>query len=259
MEPLIELENVSFRTEDFDILTKISMTAMKNETTVIMGGLGSGKSTLLKIIAGIYPPDSGRVLLNGMDFQSLSFKETSAFRKSSGFVFQDSALWGNTSIYRNISLPLEFHFTGMSGKEIEGKVLDLIERIGFHDPVHSRPSTLSIGEQKIVSFMRAVVTNPEILFLDDPTQGMDSQFSKKLIDIIKEFKDRKCSIIAVSHDASLVSLLADKIIILKHGELVEAGMFDEIKKSRDPYVKAILSHVLGEAASFDTDLLDLLK
>jgi ABC-type transporter Mla maintaining outer membrane lipid asymmetry ATPase subunit MlaF len=259
MEQLITLEHASFRTEDFEILKDISFSIPRNETTIIMGGLGCGKSTLLKVIAGIYPPDSGRMFLDGVNFQSLSFKETSRFRKTSGFVFQDSALWANTSIFKNISLPLEFHYSGMLKKEIEAKVMSLIERIGFHDPVNSRPATLSIGEQKIISFLRAVVTNPEILFLDDPTQGMDSQFSKKLIEIIKEFKDRKAPIIAVSHDSAMVSLLADRIVILKHGELVEFGRFDEVKKSRDPYVRAILSHILGEAASFDTDLLDLLK
>jgi phospholipid/cholesterol/gamma-HCH transport system ATP-binding protein len=259
MEPMIELEEVNFKSEEFDILTNISLTASKNETTVIMGGLGSGKSTLLKIIAGIYPPDSGRVLYGGVNFHSLSFKEAAKFRKSSGFVFQDSALWANTSIYKNISLPLEYHNPGMPGKEVEARILALVERIGFHDPLHLRPSTLSSGEQKIVSFLRAVVTNPDILFLDDPTQGMDSHFSASLIRVIKEFKERKCTIVAVSHDSTLVSLLADKIIILKHGELMETGKFDEVKKSRDPYVKAILSNVLGEAASFDTDILDLLE
>jgi phospholipid/cholesterol/gamma-HCH transport system ATP-binding protein len=259
MEPLITLEHISFRTEDYDILKDISFSIPKNETTIIMGGLGCGKSTLLKIVSGIYPPDSGRMLVDGVNFQSLSFKETSRFRKTSGFVFQDSALWANTSIFKNISLPLEFHYSGMSHKEIETKVMALVERIGFHDPVHLRPATLSLGEQKIISFLRAVITDPQILFLDDPTQGMDTQFSSKLIEIIKEFKNRKATIIAISHDATMVSRLADNIVILKHGEMVEWGKFDDIKKSRDPYVKAILAHVLGEAASFDTDLLDLLK
>ncbi len=259
MEPLITLEHINFRSEEFEILKDVSFGIPKNETTIIMGGLGSGKSTLLKVIAGIYPPDSGRMLVNGVNFQSLSFKETSRFRKTSGFVFQDSALWANTSIYKNITLPLEFHYSGMSQKEIETRVMALIERIGFHDPVHSRPATLSIGEQKIIGFLRAVITNPEILFLDDPTQGMDSQFSKKLIEIIKEFKDKKATIVMVTHESAMISLLADNIAVIRHGELVEAGKFDDVKKSRDPYVKAILSHVLGEAASFDTDLLDLLK
>jgi phospholipid/cholesterol/gamma-HCH transport system ATP-binding protein len=259
MEILIELEKTSFRAEEFDILKEISLSIPKNQTTIIMGGLGAGKSTLLKIIAGIYPPDSGRVLLAGVDFHSLNAKEILQFRRSSSFVFQDSALWANQSIYKNLSLPMEFHYSKMSGKEIEAKILALIERIGFHDPLHMRPATLSVGEQKIISFIRAIVTSPEILFLDDPTQGMDAQYSKKLIEIIKEFKDRKCTIAVVSQDPALVSLLADRIVVIKHGELVEAGPFDEIKKSRDPYVRSILSHVLGQAASFDTDLLNLLN
>jgi phospholipid/cholesterol/gamma-HCH transport system ATP-binding protein len=259
VEVLIRLENVSFTSEDFDIIRNVSVSIPRNKTTVIMGGLGSGKSTLLKLIGGIYPPDSGKVFVNDTDFQSLSPKEHVRFRKSTGFAFQDSALWGNSSIYKNISLPLEFHYATMSEKEIEDRIMSLIERIGFHDSVHLRPATLSTGEQKIVSFLRAIVTNPDILFLDDPTQGMDIQFTQKLNQIIKEFKDKGCSIIAVSHDSNLVSNLADYIIILRHGELVESGFFDDIKKSRDQYVRTILSHVLGQATSFDTDLLDLLK
>jgi phospholipid/cholesterol/gamma-HCH transport system ATP-binding protein len=259
VDSLIELEKVCFSSEEFDIIKGITLSIEKNATTIIMGGLGSGKSTLLKIIAGIFPPDQGRALFDGKDFQSIPAAEIVKFRKSSGFVFQDSALWANTSIYKNIALPLEFHFSKMPKKEIEAKVMSLVERVGFHDPVHLRPATLSIGEQKIVSFMRAVVTSPDILFLDDPTQGMDSEFSNKMIEIIRDFKTRKCSIIAVSHDSSFVSLLADNIVILKHGEIAVAGPFDEVKKSRDQYVRSILSNVLGEASSFDTDLLDLLS
>ncbi|MBN2534730.1 MAG: ATP-binding cassette domain-containing protein [Spirochaetales bacterium] len=259
MDSIIDLKEISFYSEDFEILSDISLTIPKGKCTVIMGSSGCGKSTLLKIIAGIYPPDSGKIYYQEKDFYNLSFKELNEFRKKSGFIFQDSALWENTSIYNNISLPLDFHFRQLSEDEIKERVMKLINYIGFTDSVKLRPARLSAGEQKVVSFIRAIITDPEIIFADDPVQAMDDQFTKKLLQMLKEMKKKGNTIITVSHDSQLVSLLADYLIILRKGRVVIEGDFNVVKQSNEPYVKDILSRVLGEAASFDTELLDLLN
>jgi phospholipid/cholesterol/gamma-HCH transport system ATP-binding protein len=259
VEYLIKIEDISFLSEEYSILKDISLSIPKGECTIIMGSSGCGKSTLLKIIAGIYPPDSGKVYFEEKDMLYLSNKELQEFRKKSGFMFQDSALWENTSIRENISLPLKFHFKELTDEDINKKVETFVEKIGFMDSIQLRPAMLSSGEQKIISFLRANITEPEILFLDDPTDGMDNLYSRRLIEILKRKKDNKSTIIAVSHNPNLVSLLADYLIILKKGTVVEHGEFNDVKKSNNSYVKEILSKVLGEAASYDTELLDLLN
>lgn len=259
MKSIIKLEGIYFYSEDFEILTDISLVIPAGKCTVIMGSSGCGKSTLLKIIAGIYPPDLGKIYFEDQDFYDLSFRELKEYRRKSGFIFQDSALWENTSIYDNIALPLHYHFRELSKDEIKEKIMKLINYIGFTDSVKLRPARLSIGEKKVISFIRAIITDPEIIFADDPVQSMDDQFTKKLIQMLKDMKDKGNTIVAVSHDSDLVSLLADYLIILRKGRVVIEGDFNIVKQSNEPYVKDILSRVLGEAASFDTELLDLLS
>jgi phospholipid/cholesterol/gamma-HCH transport system ATP-binding protein len=259
MDYLIKIENVNFFSEDYSILKDISLSIPKGKCTVIMGSSGCGKSTLLKIIAGIYPPDTGKVFFEERDMLDLSDKELQEFRKKSGFMFQDSALWENTSIGENISLPLKFHFRELTPDDVNTRVKASVEKIGFLDSIQLRPAMLSSGEKKVISFLRATITGPEILFIDDPTEGMDITYSRRLIGILKEIKGRQSTIIAVSHNTNLVSLLADYLVILKKGAVVEHGEFNDVKKSKNSYVKEILSKVLGEAASYDTELLDLLN
>ncbi|MBN1698132.1 MAG: ATP-binding cassette domain-containing protein [Spirochaetales bacterium] len=259
MENLVTIEGISFLSEDYSILKDISLSVPKGQCTIIMGSSGCGKSTLLKIIAGIYPPDSGRVMIENKDMLLLSDKELKEFRKKSGFMFQDSALWENTNISENISLPVKFHFSELTGEEINNRIKTMVTKIGFLDSIQLRPAMLSSGEKKVISFIRAIINDPDILFLDDPTEGMDNMYSRKLIQILKEKKEKQSTIVAVSHNTNLVSLLADYLIILKKGTVIEYGEFNTIKQSNNTYVKEILSKVLGEAASYDTELLDLLN
>lgn len=259
MDTLFELKNIYFYSEDFEILTDITLSIPKGKCTVIMGSSGCGKSTLLKVLAGIYPPDLGIMAFDNQDFIDLSYKELNEYRKKSGFVFQDSALWENTSIYENIALPLKYHFHEHNSVEIKTKIMNLVNFIGFTDSVKLRPARLSAGEQKVISFIRAIITEPEILFMDDPVQSMDYQFTKKIIEILKDMKEKNYTLVAVSQDTQLVSLLADYLVIMRKGRIVIEGDFNVVKQSNEPYVRDILSKVLGEVASYDTDLLDLLN
>ncbi|MBN2444284.1 MAG: ATP-binding cassette domain-containing protein [Spirochaetales bacterium] len=259
MDTIFELKDIYFYSEDFEILTDINLTIPKGKCTIIMGSSGCGKSTLLKVIAGIYPPDLGKMYLEGKNFLNFSYKELTEFRKKSGFVFQDSALWENTTIYDNIALPLKFHFRNLTDDQIKEKILYLINYIGFTDSIRLRPARLSVGEQKVISYIRATISDPEILFMDEPVQAMDNQFTKKIMQLLRTMKEKGNTLVAVSQDTNLVSLLADYLVIVRKGRIVIEGDFNIVKQSNEPYVKDILSKVLGEAASFDTELLDLLN
>jgi energy-coupling factor transporter ATP-binding protein EcfA2 len=127
------------------------------------------------------------------------------------------------------------------------------------DSLHLRPAALSEGEQKIVSFLRAIILDPEILFLDEPTPSIDHQLLDKMMLRIKELKDKGCTIIAVTHDAHLTAMIANHLVVLKDGRVLESAPASEVRRSASREVIDILSRVLSEAATYDTDILDLLE
>ena len=122
-----------------------------------------------------------------------------------------------------------------------------------------RPAQLSMGEQKIVSFLRALITEPSVLFLDEPTTSVDHASAEKMIAMIREFKTGGGSIVAVTHDAKLASLIADNLVLVKDGWILADGPFAKVVRSRDRDAVAILSEVLSQAATYDLDILELLS
>lgn len=255
---LIELRDVIVTSGGYDALAGASVTIPEGRSTVIMGPSGCGKSTLLKAAAGLVPPDRGRVLYRGEDIFGLSARRMHALRSASGFVFQDGALWENKSVFENLALPLQIHATSLARTDVEKKVVRMLERGGLADSASLRPAQLSAGERKIVSFLRALMNEPSLVYLDEPTVSIDHVAAERISLMIRELKARGCSIVAVTHDSRLASTLADRLIVLAAGRVLAEGEFDQVKASADPRVRGILSQVLGEIASFDTDLLELL-
>jgi ABC-type transporter Mla maintaining outer membrane lipid asymmetry ATPase subunit MlaF len=259
MNPLIELKSVTVQAQEYISLNEVSVSFPANCSTVIMGPSGSGKSMLLKVAAAIIPPDNGRVLLKGKNLQRMSQKELLEFRRNSGFMFQDAALWENKTIYENLALPVQFHFPNRKPEEIGKRIRELLRVMNLLDSISLRPAALSEGEQKVVSFLRAIILEPVILFLDEPTPSIDHQLLDKMLRMIRELKDKGCSIIAVTHDAHLTAMIADNLVVLKNGRVIAAAETAEIRKAATEEVREILSQVLSEAATYDTDILDLLQ
>ncbi len=259
MESLIELQSVTVHSQEHISLDEVSVAFPPNRSTVIMGPSGSGKSLLLKVAAAIIPPDSGRVLMYGKNLQRLGQKELLGFRRSSGFMFQDAALWENKTIFENLALPIQFHSPRRSSEEIENRIRKLLNTMNLLDSLTLRPAALSEGERKIVSFLRAIVLDPQILFLDEPTPSIDHQLLEKMLGMIKTLNEKGCTIIAVTHDAHLTSMIANHLVVLKDGRVLEAAGIAEVRRSANREVIEILTQVLSEAATYDTDILDLLE
>lgn len=255
---MISLRDVTVHLGGRDVLRGVELSFPQGQSTVIMGPSGSGKSTLLKTAAALIPPDRGKVLFRGRDMFLLSEGGMRELRKASGFVFQDGALWENKTLMENLALPLEVHFPELTAAEVRGKVVRALERGGLADKAHQRPASLAGGEKKIAGILRALVTDPSILFLDEPTLSIDHTMEDKVHRMISDLKASGCVIIAVTHDPRLTSVLADRLVVLDGGSVREAGDFDAVKRSRDPRTREILSEVLGEISSYDTDLLALL-
>jgi phospholipid/cholesterol/gamma-HCH transport system ATP-binding protein len=255
---IIELHDVRLSLGDYEALRGVSASFTAGESTVIMGPSGCGKSTLLKVAAGIIPPDFGKVFFKGRDIFTLSERGTRDMRKMNGFVFQDGALWENKTLFENLALPLEVHHPEMSPRDVSHRITRALERLGMEDSARQRPAEMSGGEKKVASFLRALVAEPTLVFLDEPTLSIDHQLAEKINQMIRDLKARGATIIAVTHDPQLTSTLADRLLVMDAGQVLAMGRFDEVRKSRLPRVRAILAQVLGEIASYDTDLLALL-
>ena len=258
MSELIRLQGVAVLTEGHEALSDVDLVVTEGTCTVIMGPSGSGKSTLLKVTAGLMPPDRGTVTLRGDDLGSLGERRLLEFRRMNGFVFQDGALWENKSIFDNLALPLQVHCPELGAGRIRALVLAMLDRGGLADSPALRPAQLSGGERKIASFLRAAITDPSVVFLDEPTLSIDHTMAELITGMIRDLKARGCTILAVTHDPRLASLVADRLAVIDAGRIVAEGPFDDVKRSADPRVRSVLARVLGEISSFDTDLLDLL-
>ncbi len=258
IEDLLVLDDVRILSQEFEVLKGVSVRFPKGRATVIMGPSGCGKSTLLKVAAGILLPDGGRVLLEGEDLSHLSERRLRQFRRGNGFVFQDGALWGNQTVFDNLALPVRFHEPGADPPEVRRRVMGTLGRLSMAGQALLRPAQLSSGEHKLVSFLRGIILEPQVVFLDEPTSSIDHVMAERITALIRRLKERGCTIITVTHDAGLTSLIADYLVVMKDGCILEAGPFEVVRGSGDPEVSAVLSEVLSKTSSYDTDLLDLL-
>lgn len=233
--PGIKMKNVSYEDNNQKILHDISHYIEPGSVTAFLGKPGSGKSTALKILAGLFPPTSGIVTFDDKDIHTMNQKQLMDFRKKASFMFQDSALWANQDIFHNLDLPLQIHFPKMSLKDRRERIGKYTELVDYKKPLVIRPASLSIGEQKKISFARALICDPEILFLDEPTESIDDKTEELFISILKNFISQKKTVVYVSHDNYLInSFLCDKIYF-EDGEIKEKVLLDDINQLEDYY------------------------
>ncbi len=258
-ELTIELNNVALDMGTRRVLSKINHTFTPHKTTVILGSSGSGKSMLLKVAAGLIPPSEGSVTVNGLNLLSISEAQEREFRKQSGFVFQDGALWANRTVLQNVLFPLEVHFFTIKEEERRRIAEEQLQKVGYEDSIEHRPSQISTGEQKMVSLARSLVTQPELLFLDNPLVSLDSGSAEQMVKLIKQLHKNQITLIGSFASAELISLIADELILLHKGEVLVSGPFREVRQTEDPVAKGILAVLFNEAASFDDDILELIN
>ena len=228
MSYIIELNNISFCAQENYIVKDLSVAFETSKTTAIVGPSGGGKSTVLKLAAGILVPDEGEVLYKGMNVVEMNRNENLEFRKEGAFVFQDAALWANQDLFQILELPLRVHFPHMTKKERADRIKSIVNMVGYKKSLNDRPSRLSIGEQKIIAFARAMLCNPSLLFLDEWTESMDETASERLLDIIRKKQREGVSILFVSHDMRLIMELADFVVVVVDGKITVKSKKDHI-------------------------------
>jgi phospholipid/cholesterol/gamma-HCH transport system ATP-binding protein len=258
MAAAVEMIDVTCESDGYTILNSISHEFSEGRCAVIMGTSGSGKSVLLKVAAGLRIPESGSVLMFGKEIAKTNDKEILQLRRRNGFVFQDAALWANLTVYQNLALPLQFHNPGMSDDEISKKIMPSVKEFGIESNLQLRPAMLSTGERKIASFLRGLMLDPDLLFIDDPTTSVDSSAANLMLQALKNLKARGKTLIMTTHNATFTSQLADDLVIVKAGQVIESGDFHSVTRSTNRDVANVLSEVLSQAATFDDDILNLL-
>jgi len=228
MADIIELKNVSFSAQEGNIIDDVSIEFKKSKTTAIVGPSGGGKSTVLKLAAGLLVPDQGEVLYKEKNITFMSRSDNMEFRREGAFVFQDSALWANQNLYQILELPLKIHYPDMSGKKRDERIKSVTELVGYRKNLNIRPAALSMGEQKLIAFARAMLCGPSILFLDEWTESLDENAADRLIDIVRRKQREGTTILFVSHDLRIIMDLADFVVVIADGKLSLSAPKDQI-------------------------------
>jgi ABC-type lipoprotein export system ATPase subunit len=229
MEKIIELREISFSdNDDRKILQDISIEFPIGKTTAIVGPSGGGKSTVLKVSAGLLQPNNGEVLFHGKNIAMMTRSETLDFRREAAFVFQDSALWANMDLFQALELPLKIHFPKMTKKQRQDRINEVTAQAGYRKELNVRPSRLSMGEQKLVAFARAMLCNPSLLFLDEWTESLDENSADILINLVRRKQRESATILFVSHDMRIIMDLADFVVIVADGKITRNAPKDLI-------------------------------
>ena len=239
--PLVELRDVWKSFEANHVLRGISLELHRGTTLAVMGGSGAGKTVLLRIIAGLVRPDSGEVSLFGTRIDRMREEAMLALRRRTGFVFQGAALFDSLSVFENVAFPLREHTT-LSLGEITDRVHRLLALVGLPDTDGLLPAELSGGMRKRVGIARALVMEPEVVFFDEPTAGLDPTNARVVAELIAELRTGVCdTAIVVTHDIEFADMVADRMAILYHGRFAGLGPPAEIHRSENPDVRRFLA------------------
>ncbi|HHQ47869.1 MAG TPA: ABC transporter ATP-binding protein [Acidobacteria bacterium] len=252
-EPILMVENLVARYGDRTVLEDVSFTVRRGEILVILGGSGSGKTTLLRCLVGLKRPSSGRILLMGEDFTALSEERRLELRQRMGMCFQGSALLGSLTVGDNVALPLREH-TRLEEPTIEIMTrikLNLVGLTGFEGYL---PSELSGGMKKRAGIARATILDPEIIFYDEPSAGLDPIVAAGLDQLIRKMQEAfGLTSVVVTHEMESVRLIADRICMLHRGRVVGLGTLEELERSEHPYVRQFFARRPDDGAGADSD------
>ena len=216
---MIRIDNVSKKFDDLIVLDKVSFEVPPAQLVVILGPSGTGKTVLLKAIMGLLPVDHGEVFIDGQSVQQATIEQLYDMRKKIGFVFQGAALFDSMNVRGNIALPLNEH-TKLSSREIRAKVIKILDIVGLPGKDHLYPRSLSGGMKRLVSIGRALALDPEYLFYDEPTTGLDPIMKDRIVSLIVNLKKTyQKSGIVVTHDLDTAQAIGDIVYMLKNGSI----------------------------------------
>jgi phospholipid/cholesterol/gamma-HCH transport system ATP-binding protein len=254
----IEVRNLHVRYGTREILHGVNFEVPSGETLVIMGGSGCGKSTLLRTLVGLERPSEGEIWIHGKNFAGMSGAERDELRKKMGMSFQSGALFGSMTVGENVALPLREH-TPLDESTIDIVVRLKLDQVGLSGFENYMPAQLSGGMKKRAAIARALAMDPEILFFDEPSAGLDPIIAAGIDDLILKLKKAfRITILVVTHELASAFLIADRMILLDKGVVVAKGTPDEVRQNNAPRVRQFLDRVAEPELAAEIDYLQML-
>ncbi len=252
-QPAISVRDLRVNYGEREVLHGLKFDIMHGETVVILGGSGSGKSTLLRTLVGLERPSGGSVVVGGTDLARATARELDSIRKKIGLSFQGGALIGSMTVGENIALPLLEH-SALAPSTIEVMVRIKLEQVGLTGFENFSPSQLSGGMRKRAAFARALAMDPEILFFDEPSAGLDPIMAAGIDELILNLKKAySITMIVVTHELASAFLIADRIILIDRGNILATGPAKEIQQSTHPRVRQFLDRLADSTADDEVD------
>jgi len=222
----------------------INLELMSHECLALLGGSGTGKSVILRSIIGLETPDEGEIRFHGTNVIALRDLAWIEVRKRIAYVFQNGALFDSLTVFENIAYPLRAHLK-LSEQELADKVRAILELVDMPGTENLLPGELSGGMQKRAGLARAMVLDPEILLLDEPTAGLDPANTERFVQNILKLKKRGMTGILVTHDIPTALALADRIAVLHEGRIHSIETVEGFKASKDPVILKFNSPQIG--------------
>ncbi len=256
--PAISARDLRVHYGEREVLHGISFDVQAGETMVILGGSGSGKSTLLRTLVGLERPSSGEIRIQGKNIATLPPEGWNELHKKMGISFQGGALFGSMTVGENVALPLHEH-TELEDSTIEIIVRLKLEQVGLAGFESYMPAQLSGGMKKRAAVARALAMDPEILFFDEPSAGLDPIIAAGIDNLILKLKKAfRITMVVVTHELASAYLIGDRMILLDKGNIVCVGTNRELQSSTHPRVRQFLDRVPEPEIAEEMDYLQML-
>ena len=244
--PMLQLKKIrkEYKTGDLvqTALNDVSLNLRDSEFVAILGPSGSGKTTLLNIIGGLDRYDSGDLVINGISTKKYTDRDWDSYRNHTiGFVFQSYNLIPHQTVLANVELALTI--SGISGAERRRRATEALEEVGLGNQLHKHPSEMSGGQMQRVAIARALALHPDILCFDEPTSALDPELTGEVLKVLRDLADRKTTMIIVTHEMHFARDVADRILFMDGGVVVEEGPAKQlIDHPREERTRQFLAH-----------------
>jgi phospholipid/cholesterol/gamma-HCH transport system ATP-binding protein len=239
LKQVIEINNLKKSFGSQEVLKDVSLKLLEGENLIVLGKSGSGKSVLIKCIVRLLNPEGGTIRVLDEDISRLNTDRLGELRQKIGFLFQSGALYDSMTVKENLEFPLRRIRKDLTDQEIAEKISEVLENVGLADALNKMPSQLSGGMRKRISLARTIVVDPLIMLYDEPTTGLDPVTSDEISGLINDVQKKyKTSSIIITHDIECARNTANRIIMLKDGEVYQEGKLDEFEKSSDVLIKS---------------------
>ena len=235
----VALDHVSKSFGDRPVLQDVNLSVAPGETICIVGRSGTGKSVTLKLIIALIKPDAGHIWIDGEDITRLEGSELSRVRRKMGFLFQNAALFDFLTLYDNLALPLR-RLTRKSDQEIDEIIGRVLHQVGLGGDREKMPLELSGGMKKRAGLARALVLEPEILMVDEPSSGLDRITASEIDDLLIEQK-RRTTMIIVTHDVHGARRIGDRFAVLDQGRLAALGKPEDLEEHENETVRKLVT------------------